>query len=260
MPEKALQNWGNGAIARKSGVGLAALPVFATVLTLFLLFRTAAAADLPVDLELVLGVDVSGSIDTEHAYLQRSGYARALTDRRVVEAIQSSSFGRIALTYVEWADDSLQRTVVDWQVIDGLASAKDFARRLGGAPTVTEARTSISALIDYCVPLFANNGFEGARQVIDVSGDGENNVGRAVTLARDAAVNAGVTINGLPIIREGLLPWDEDRDRRRNLDTYYRDSVIGGPGAFVVVVKDYNGFAEAIISKLLKEIAELPPP
>src|SRR5688500_14915143 len=103
MPEKALQIWGNGAIARKSGIGLAALPVFATVLTLFLLFRTAAATDLPVDLELVLAVDVSGSIDTEHAHLQRSGYARALTDRRVVEAIQSGSFGRIALTYVEWA-------------------------------------------------------------------------------------------------------------------------------------------------------------
>lgn len=259
MPEKALQIWGYGAIARKNGVGLAALPVFAMVLTL-LLPRIATASDLPVDLELVLAVDVSGSIDTEHAYLQRSGYVRALTDGRVVEAIRSGSFGRIALTYVEWADDSLQRTVVDWQVVDGLASAKDFARRLGGAPTVTEARTSISALIDYCVPLFADNGFESSRHVIDVSGDGENNVGRAVTLARDAAVNAGVTINGLPIVRDGLLPWDEDRDRRRNLDTYYRDSVIGGPGAFVVVVKDYNGFADAIVSKLLKEIADLSIP
>ena len=115
--------------------------------------RSAAGADLPVDLELVLAVDVSGSIDTEHAHLQRSGYARALTDHRVVDAIQAGSFGRIALTYVEWADDSLQRTIVEWRVIDGPASAKDFARRLGGAPTVTEARTSISALIDYCVPL-----------------------------------------------------------------------------------------------------------
>lgn len=259
MPEKALQIRGYGTIARRSRVGLAALPLLATVLTMLLL-RSAAASDLPVDLELVLAVDVSGSIDTEHAHLQRSGYARALTDRRVVEAIQSGSFGRIALTYVEWADDSLQRTVVGWQMIDGQGSAKDFARRLGGAPTVTEARTSISALIDYCVPLFANNGFEGTRHVIDVSGDGENNVGRPVTLARDAAVTAGITINGLPIIRDGLLPWDEDRDRRRNLDTYYRDSVIGGPGAFVVAVRDYNGFAEAIISKLLREIAELPQP
>ena len=173
--------------------------VFATFLTLGLQLRSAGGADLPVDLELVLAVDVSGSIDTEHAYLQRSGYARALTDHRVVDAIQAGSFGRIALTYVEWADDSLQRTIVDWQVIDGPASAKDFARRLGGAPTVTEARTSISALIDYCVPLFAENGFEASRHVIDVSGDGENNVGRAVTLARDEAVNAGITINGLPI-------------------------------------------------------------
>jgi hypothetical protein len=96
--------------------------------------------------------------------------------------------------------------------------------------------------------------------VIDISGDGENNVGRAVTLARDEAVKAGITINGLPILSDGLLPWDEDRDKRRNLDNYYRDNVIGGPGAFVVVVKDYRGFADAIIAKLLKEIAELSRP
>ncbi|KJB93979.1 hypothetical protein N826_19690 [Skermanella aerolata KACC 11604] len=259
MPEKALQIWGNGAIARKNGIGFRNLLMFATLL-LAPSPGGVVAADLPVDLELVLAVDVSGSIDTEHAHLQRSGYARALTDRRVIDAIQSGSFGRIALTYVEWADDSLQRTVVGWRVIDGPSSAKDFAKELGGAPTVTEARTSISALIDYCVPLFNENGFDGARHVIDVSGDGENNVGRSITLARDDAVKAGVTINGLPIVREGLLPWAEDRDHRRNLDAYYRDSVIGGPGAFVVVVKDYNNFADAIISKLLKEIAELPSP
>jgi Protein of unknown function (DUF1194) len=259
MPEKALQMWGHRAIARKGGMGLGAVLVFATFMALAA-SRGAAGSDLPVDLELVLAVDVSGSINTEHAYLQRSGYARALTDHRVIDAIQAGSFGRIALTYVEWADDNLQRSIVGWRVIDSPASAKDFARQLGGAPTVTEARTSISALIDYCVPLFAENGFEASRHVIDVSGDGENNVGRSVTLARDDAVKAGITINGLPIVREGLLPWDEDRDHRRNLDSYYRDSVIGGPGAFVVVVKDYNGFADAIIAKLLKEIAELPPP
>ena len=258
MPEKALQMWGHGAIARIGGMGLGVALISAIFLVVGTT-RSAAGADLPVDLELVLAVDVSGSINTEHAHLQRSGYARALTDHRVVDAIQAGSFGRIALTYVEWADDSLQRTIVEWRVIDGPASAKDFARRLDGAPTVTEARTSISALIDYCVPLFAENGFEASRHVIDVSGDGENNVGRSVTLARDEAVKAGITINGLPIVREGLLPWDEDRDHRRNLDAYYRDSVIGGPGAFVVVVKDYNGFADAIIAKLLKEIAELPP-
>lgn len=176
-----------------------------------------ARAEIPVDLELVLAVDVSGSVNEEDAHLQRSGYARAITDRRVVEAIQGGALGRIAVTYVEWADDKLQRTVAGWQMIDGPASAKSFSRELAGGPTVTEARTSISALIDHCVNLFATNGFEGTRQVIDISGDGENNVGRPVTLARDDAVKAGVIINGLPILRAGLLPWAEDRDRRRHL-------------------------------------------
>jgi len=248
------------AMARIGCMGMWNVLVSATCLMAVAVPGPARADLLPVDLELVLAVDVSGSINTEHAYLQRSGYARALTDHRVVDAIRGGSFGRIALTYVEWADDTLQHTVVDWQVIDDPASAKDFARRLNGAPTVTEARTSISALIDHCVPLFSNNGFEATRHVIDISGDGENNVGRAVTLARDEAVKTGVTINGLPILSEGLLPWDEDRDQRRNLDTYYRDSVIGGPGTFVVVVKDYSGFADAIVAKLLKEIAELSRP
>jgi hypothetical protein len=146
-------------MARICGMSLRMALVSATCLMVASI-PVAAGADLPVDLELVLAVDVSGSINTEHAYLQRSGYARALTDHRVVEAIQGGAFGRIALTYVEWADDTLQRTVVDWRVIDDPASAKDFVRRLGGAPTVTEARTSISALIDYCVPLFSDNGFE----------------------------------------------------------------------------------------------------
>ncbi|WP_037459692.1 DUF1194 domain-containing protein [Skermanella stibiiresistens] len=218
----------------------------------------AALAQVPVDLELVLAVDVSGSINDEDAALQRGGYARAVTDKRVIEAIQAGTLGRIAVTYVEWADDQLQRTVVDWRVVDGPATAKAFSKALAGGPTVTEARTSISALIDHCLGLFADNGFDGTRQVIDISGDGENNVGRPVTLARDDAIRAGVTINGLPILRAGLLPWAEDRDRRRHLDVYYQDNVIGGPGAFVVVVKDAHGFADAIIAKLLKEIAALP--
>ncbi|WP_158046004.1 DUF1194 domain-containing protein [Skermanella pratensis] len=219
-----------------------------------------ARAEIPVDLELVLAVDVSGSVNEEDAHLQRSGYARAITDRRVVEAIQGGALGRIAVTYVEWADDKLQRTVADWRMIDGPASAKSFSRELAGGPTVTEARTSISALIDHCVNLFATNGFEGTRQVIDISGDGENNVGRPVTLARDDAVKSGVIINGLPILRAGLLPWAEDRDRRRHLDVYFQDNVIGGPGSFVVVARGPASFADAILAKLLREIAALPEP
>ena len=217
-----------------------------------------ARAETPVDLELVLAVDVSGSISDENAWLQRRGYARALKDRRVIEAIQGGALGRIAVTYIEWAGVDTQRTVVDWRVIDGPASASDFARALDGKPTVTEDRTSISAAIDHAASLFGGNGFEGTREVIDISGDGENNVGRPVTLARDDAVGRGITINGLPIVQGGLLPWSEDRERLPFLDSYYRDKVIGGPGAFVVVVKGYNDFADAIIAKLLKEIAALP--
>jgi hypothetical protein len=213
---------------------------------------------MPVDLELVLAVDVSGSISDENAYLQRRGYARALKDPRVVEAIGGGALGRIAVTYVEWAGVTLQRSVVDWRVIDGPESATGFAKALEGKPTVTEERTSLSALIDHAAGLFGDNGFEGTREVIDISGDGENNVGRPVTLARDDAVSRGITINGLPILQGGLLPWSEDRERLPFLDTYYRDKVIGGPGAFVVVVKGYNDFADAIIAKLLKEIAEVP--
>ncbi|QQP91571.1 DUF1194 domain-containing protein [Skermanella sp. TT6] len=236
---------------------LALLSGFAGLLALS---GVAARAEVPVDLELVLAVDVSGSVNEEDAHLQRNGYARAINDRRVVEAIQGGALGRIAVTYVEWADDKLQRTVVDWRVIDGPASARAFSRDLAGGPTVTESRTSISALIDHCVRLFESNGFEGTRQVIDISGDGENNVGRPVTLARDDAVRAGIIINGLPILRAGLLPWAEDRDRRRHLDLYFQENVIGGPGSFVVVARDPSSFADAIIAKLLREIAALPEP
>lgn len=215
-----------------------------------------AKADKPVDLELVLAVDVSGSVDPEEAALQRSGYVAALRDPKIRKAIRSGPMGRIAVVYVEWAGDFFQRTAVDWTVLDSEASIDGFAKAVDAVPTMTAQWTSISGAIDYAVRLFDGNGLEGTRQVIDVSGDGVNNRGRPVTAARDEAVARGITINGLPILNDRPNPWGGEPVR--NLDTYYRDNVIGGPGAFLVPALGFDAFAEAILSKLLLEIAQSP--
>jgi hypothetical protein len=208
---------------------------------------------LPVDLELVLAVDVSRSIDPDEARLQREGYVRALTDERVVQAIRSGVHGRIALTYVEWAAASLQFTVIGWTLIKDRASADAFAGKLAEAPMQSHSRTSISGAIDYSMQLFGKNGFEGERLVIDISGDGRNNDGRQAHLARNEAVARGITINGLPIINDrptfGFPP-------DANLDVYYETDVIGGPGAFMVVARNFEQFGEAILAKLIREIAQ----
>lgn len=219
----------------------------------------AAGADLPVDLELVLAVDISGSVDEVEARLQREGYIAALRHPQVIEAIESGMFGRIALTYVEWAGDQFQRTMLDWTVIEDAGSALAFADALAETPLMTARWTSLSAAIDYAVPLFRDNGFKGFRRVIDISADGYNNRGRPVELARDQAVAAGITINGLPIVNDRPNPWGGAPPL--DLDLYYEQRVIGGPGAFIVVAEDYTAFASAILSKLLLEIAgEMPRP
>ena len=219
----------------------------------------AAAQDLEVDLELVLAVDISGSVDEVEAQLQREGYIAALRHPRVIEAIQGGMFRRIALTYVEWAGDHYQRTMLDWTLIEDAAGAQGFADALAETPLATAHWTSLSGAIDYAVPLFEDNGFAGFRRVIDVSGDGYNNRGRPVELARDDAVAAGITINGLPIVNDRPNPWGGSPPH--DLDLYYEQRVIGGPGAFIVVAEDYTSFASAILSKLLLEIAgETPPP
>jgi hypothetical protein len=205
-----------------------------------------AAADIPVDLELVLAVDVSGSVDEEEAALQREGYVAALTDERVIAAIASGPLGRIALTYVEWAGEDYQRPVVGWTLIDGA---------LAIAPIVTARWTSISTALDDAAARFNDNGFEGVRRVIDISGDGINNRGRSVVAARDAAVAAGITVNGLPILNDRPNPWGGPPPI--DLDSYYEHFVIGGPGAFIIVARDYGDFAAAILSKLIREIAGL---
>ncbi len=210
-----------------------------------------------VDLELILAVDISGSVDDEEAELQRAGYAAALMDEKVIRAIQSGRHGRIALAYVEWAGDHIKRTLVYWTVIDGTRAAGAFARALRAEPFDVGLWTSISGVIDYGMDLFDFNPHRGKRRVLDISGDGPNNDGAPVVRARDRAVKKGVVINGLPIIngrpsRYGTLPME-------HLDNYYRDCVIGGFGAFIVVANTYADFARAIRLKLILEIAGLTP-
>jgi hypothetical protein len=218
----------------------------------------ARAADVPVDLELVLAVDISGSIDEAEAELQRRGYVAALNHPRVVEAIESGIIGRIAVTYVEWAGQHSQQTVIDWTPIEDKATAGAFADAVAEAPMARARWTSISGAIDYAATLFDGNGYDGLRQVIDVSGDGVNNSGRSAAAARDEAVAAGITINGLPIVNDRLNPWGGLPPA--DLDRYYEEFVIGGPGAFIVVAEDFDRFASAILSKLILEIAGTPPP
>lgn len=231
---------------------------FAPLLAVALCAATPApgrAADIPVDLELVLAVDVSRSMDIEEQQLQRDGYVAALTHPEIVAAIGQGFHGRIALTYVEWAGPEMQTVVMGWQAIDGMAAAETFAAGLAAAPIRHHRGTSISGGLAFAAPLFDGNGFEGARRVIDVSGDGPNNMGIPVEAARDVVVAAGITINGLPImIRKppGFLSIDA-------LDVYYEDCVIGGTGAFVVPVQSRAHFAEAIRRKLMLEIAGRPP-
>jgi len=217
----------------------------------------ARAADEPVDLELVLAVDISFSMDTDELQLQRDGYVSALRHPEVIQAIQSGGYGRIAVTYVEWAGTLSVRTVLPWTLIDGQATADAFAARLAAEPLTRARRTSISGALAYSGTLFDGNGLSGLRRVIDVSGDGANNQGLPVTLVRDRIVSEGVTINGLPIILKTRNPggFFDIAD----LDIYYEDCVIGGFGAFIVPVRTLTGFAAAVRRKLVLEIAGLPP-
>jgi len=227
------------------------------VVALPLFLPPMAHAAQPVDLELVLAIDVSGSIDPEEAQLQREGYQRALLNEEVVKAITAGPLGKIALTYVEWAGMGHYKVVVDWQVIDGPQSIRAFVAKLASVPIESAHRTSLSEAIDRSVRHLAANGFEGTRRIIDISGDGANNYGRLVTQARDDAVKQGVTINGLPILAESSLngPYPSIPD----LDLFFRDCVIGGPGSFYVVAHGFDDFARAVRKKLILEIAGLAP-
>lgn len=210
----------------------------------------------PVDLHLVLAVDVSRSIDEAEYQLQRKGYAAALTDPRVLQAIRSGENRRIALTYFEWSGETYQQVIVDWTVIGDLETAGDVANRLLTTPRPFANRTSLGVAIDYATHLFQHSPHQGGRWVIDVSGDGTNTNGLEPSVARDAAVALGITINGLVILNTQEMPWMPWHTHPPGgLDEYYRQNVAGGPGAFVMVAEDFDAFANAIINKLVREIA-----
>lgn len=215
------------------------------------------AAETAVDLELVLAIDVSGSVDETEARLQRDGYVQALRHKEVIDAISGGFLRRIAVTYLEWAGEETQTTVVDWRLVDGEKSAIALSAEIAAAPIARGRYTSISQAIRYSVPKFTGNGYEGTRRVIDISGDGANNTGGLVNIARDEAVALGITINGLPIVNNRPNRFGQQLP---DLDLYYRDCVIGGSGAFLVVARDFEAFARAVRKKLVLEIAALPEP
>lgn len=223
-----------------------------------LLTGRAAAAEIPVDLELVLAVDVSGSVDDVEANQQRQGYIQALRDPLVHRAIEQGAWQRIAVTYVEWAGAAYQQTVIGWTLLDGPEACDRLASMLAEAPIGRGRWTSISGGIDYAAGLFDDNGFRGERLVIDVSGDGTNNNGRPVEDARWDALEKGITINGLPILNDRPQPFGMPTPRQIALDDYYERWVIGGPGSFLIAATDFDDFARAVLTKLVREIAALP--
>ena len=236
------------------------VPAFAATVSLFAasaaVGQGAAPVDQQVDIELVLAVDVSASMDAREQILQRRGYIAALRDPEVIKAITSGAEGRIALTYVEWAGD-YHKVVVPWRVIGNQEDALAFADELALQPMSEHELTSISGGLAFAADQFDGSPATGLRRKIDVSGDGANNVGPPVTQTRDALVAQGITINGLPIVvRPSLVGWPPGGF---DLRYYYEDCVIGGPGAFMVTVEDAEGFDVAIRHKLFLEIAGLAP-
>jgi hypothetical protein len=214
-------------------------------------------AETNVDVELVIAVDVSYSMDPDEQALQREGYIIGLTSPEFLDALHQGVNGKIAITYFEWAGSTDQRIVVPWRLIDGAASAQAFADEVAHAPYRRAYRTSISGALQFAQPLFGNGGYRGLRRVIDVSGDGANNQGVPVTLVRDEALEHGITINGLPILLKRPSAATMDIE---NLDVYYEDCVIGGPGSFVIPITERDQFREATRTKLVLEIAGRQPP
>jgi hypothetical protein len=211
-----------------------------------------AGAEEPVDVALILAVDVSRSIDEDEARLQREGYRAAVSDPRVVEAIRGGMMGAIAIAYTEWAGIEFQRLVLPWTRIGSARDAEAWAGALAQAPRSSLSWTSISGAIDHARGVMGSCPFEATRKVIDISGDGVNNSGPPVEAARDRAVAEGITINGLPILNDRPT---FGRPPPMPLDQYFRESVIGGPGAFMIPAEDFEAFGQAVRRKLIREIA-----
>jgi hypothetical protein len=215
------------------------------------------SADLPpVDVELILAVDVSYSMDLDELALQREGYAMALTSKEFLQALKSGPNGKIVVTYFEWAASTDQKIIIPWRVVDGPEAADAVAADILNTPLRRASRTSISGAINFAMPLFDESGHSGLRRVIDISGDGPNNNGSPVTAARDEAVEKGIVINGLPIMLKEPSYSTMDIE---NLDFYYEDCVIGGAGSFVVPIQTREKFKEAIRTKLILEVAGRTP-
>ncbi|MDO8875921.1 MAG: DUF1194 domain-containing protein [Pseudolabrys sp.] len=210
----------------------------------------------PVDVELVLAVDISYSMDPEEQALQREGYIQGLTSREFLSALREGGNGKIAVTYFEWAGASNQQVIVPWRVIDGPESADAVAAEIARAPIRRATRTSISGAIQFGRALFENSGYRGLRRVIDVSGDGANNAGPLVAITRDETIAMGITINGLPIMLKRNISGYIDAEP---LDVYYEDCVIGGTGAFVIPIRERSEFIKATKTKLVLEIAGREP-
>jgi len=221
-----------------------------------LLAQRADAGAIAVDAEVVLAVDVSYSMDPDEQALQREGYKAALTSREFLQALKQGMHGRIAMTYFEWAGQHHQQIIVPWRLVDGPESADGFAADIGRARYTRASRTSISSALLFAAPLFEGSGFRGVRRVVDVSGDGVNNNGPLMVPTRDEVLAKGITINGLPILLKRPNASTLDIEQ---LDIYYEDCVIGGPGAFVIPIKERNQFKEAIRTKLVLEIAGRTP-
>ena len=219
-------------------------------------FANTSANAVPVDVELILAVDVSYSMDPEEQALQREGYVQALRSKEFLTALREGAHGKIAVTYFEWAGQFDQKVLMPWRLIDGPEAADAVADELARAPYRRASRTSISGGLLFAKPLFDTSGYRGVRRVIDVSGDGANNAGVPVVPTRDGVTAAGITINGLPIMIRRSRGSMMDID---NLDVYYEDCVIGGPGAFVVPIHDRSQFVEATRTKLILEIAGRQP-
>jgi hypothetical protein len=224
--------------------------VLAPLLIFVGLTARAQAPSAPVDLALVLAVDASGSVNQTRFDLQKHGYAQAFRSREVIQAITAGADHAIAVAMVQWTGPSLHVQVIPWTRISDATSAQALADAIDASRRqLYGGGTSLSGAIDTGAAMLAASPFRATRRVIDISGDGSNNAGRLSETARDDATKQGITINGLPIT------WIEP-----GLDAYYRESVIGGPGAFVISIDSYDNFADAILQKLVTEISGLARP
>jgi len=216
-----------------------------------------AANSVEVDVELVMAVDISYSMDMDELALQREGYVQAIASQEFLSALKQGTHGKVAVTLVEWAGVNDQRVVMPWRLINGAAAAQAVSDEMARAPVRRAFRTSIAGALIFAAGLFENNGYRGLRRVIDVSGDGTNNQGPLVTQVRDEVIAKGIVINGLPIMLKEPQPNSIDI---KDLDIYYEDCVIGGPGAFVVPIREREKFKEAIRTKLVLDIARYEAP